>query len=42
MQAADGLHFLVENILSFNRIDKGRWSPRPARVRLEELARGLR
>ncbi|MBF5043349.1 HAMP domain-containing histidine kinase [Aggregicoccus sp. 17bor-14] len=37
VQAADGLHFLVENILSFNRIDKGRWSPRPARVRLEEL-----
>jgi signal transduction histidine kinase len=42
VQAADGLHFLVENILSFNRIDKGRWAPRPARVRLEELAAGLR
>ncbi len=42
IQAADGLHFLVENILSFNRIDKGRWKPRPARVRLEELIGTLR
>jgi two-component system, OmpR family, sensor histidine kinase SenX3 len=42
VQAADGLHFLVENILSFNRIDKGRWAPRPARVRLEELAAPVR
>ncbi len=25
IQATDGLHFLVENILAFNRIDKGRW-----------------
>jgi signal transduction histidine kinase len=24
----DGLHALVENILSFNRVDKGRWQPR--------------
>jgi signal transduction histidine kinase len=42
IQAADGLHFLVENILSFNRIDKGRWKPKPARVRLEELVGMLR
>ncbi len=37
LQTTDGLHFLVENILSFNRIDKGRWAPRRTRVRLDEL-----
>jgi two-component system, OmpR family, sensor histidine kinase SenX3 len=37
LQTTDGLHFLVENILSFNRIDKGRWAPRQSRVRLDEL-----
>ena len=42
VQAADGLHFLVENILSFNRIDKGRWTLRTSRVRLEELVPPLR
>lgn len=42
IQAADGLHFLVENILSFNRIDKGRWSPQLSLVRLEELIGTLR
>ena len=42
IQAADGLHFLVENILSFNRIDKGRWKPKPTRIRLEELVAMLR
>ncbi|AKQ67344.1 Phosphate regulon sensor protein PhoR (SphS) [Myxococcus hansupus] len=42
VQAADGLHFLVENILSFNRIDKGRWTLRTSRVRLEELVPLLR
>jgi two-component system, OmpR family, sensor histidine kinase SenX3 len=42
IQAADGLHFLVENILSFNRIDKGRWVPQFTRVRLEELVGTLR
>ena len=42
VQASDGLHFLVENILSFNRIDKGRWKLRPSRVRLEELVGLLR
>ncbi|MBN1210496.1 MAG: HAMP domain-containing histidine kinase [Myxococcaceae bacterium] len=42
IQATDGLHFLVENILSFNRIDKGRWVPRFTQVRLEELIGALR
>jgi signal transduction histidine kinase len=42
IQASDGLHFLVENLLSFNRIDKGRWVPRLSRVRLEELLAPLR
>ncbi|NBD10771.1 MULTISPECIES: HAMP domain-containing sensor histidine kinase [Corallococcus] len=42
VRAAEGLHFLVENILSFNRIDKGRWALRPARVRLEEAVGTLR
>ncbi|HEY0095523.1 MAG TPA: HAMP domain-containing sensor histidine kinase, partial [Archangium sp.] len=42
IQAADGLHFLVENILSFNRIDKGRWQLKPARVKLDELVGMLR
>jgi signal transduction histidine kinase len=42
IQAADGLHFLVENILSFNRIDKGRWVPQFTQVRLEELVGTLR
>jgi signal transduction histidine kinase len=42
VQAADGLHFLVENILSFNRIDKGRWKLRTSLVRLEELVNPLR
>ncbi|MBZ4415670.1 HAMP domain-containing sensor histidine kinase [Myxococcus sp. RHSTA-1-4] len=42
VQAADGLHFLVENILSFNRIDKGRWKLRTSRVRLEDLMKPLR
>ncbi|HEX8703089.1 MAG TPA: HAMP domain-containing sensor histidine kinase [Myxococcaceae bacterium] len=42
IQAADGLHFLVENILSFNRIDKGRWAAQFTQVRLEELVGSLR
>ncbi|MBJ6765676.1 HAMP domain-containing histidine kinase [Myxococcaceae bacterium JPH2] len=42
VRAADGLHFLVENILSFNRIDKGRWKLQVSRVRLEELVGLLR
>jgi two-component system sensor histidine kinase SenX3 len=42
IQATDGLHFLVENILSFNRIDKGRWVPQFTQVKLEELMGTLR
>ncbi|RKH08649.1 sensor histidine kinase [Corallococcus sp. CA053C] len=42
VRAAEGLHFLVENILSFNRIDKGRWALRTSRVRLEEAVGTLR
>lgn len=42
IQATDGLHFLVENILSFNRIDKGRWVPKFTQVKLEELIGTLR
>ncbi|MCY1034527.1 HAMP domain-containing sensor histidine kinase [Corallococcus sp. BB11-1] len=42
VRAAEGLHFLVENILSFNRIDKGRWALRPTRFRLEEAVGTLR
>ncbi|WNG17886.1 sensor histidine kinase [Cystobacter fuscus] len=38
---ADGLGFLVENLLSFNRIDKGRWVPQLSRVRLDELVATL-
>lgn len=34
----DGLSFLVENILSFNRLSKGRWTPHLERVALDELA----
>ncbi|NMO15263.1 HAMP domain-containing histidine kinase [Pyxidicoccus fallax] len=42
VREADGLGFLVENLLSFNRIDKGRWVPKLAPVRLDELVSGLR
>lgn len=37
----DGLTFLVENILSFNRLDKGRWVIKPRTVRLDELVDDL-
>lgn len=33
----DDLNFLVDNILSFNRLDKGRWRPRRERIALEPL-----
>ncbi len=33
----DDLSFLVENILSFNRLDKGRWQPRRSDVALRPL-----
>ncbi len=38
----DGLSFLVENILSFNRLDKARWRMRGADVPLVELVDFLR
>ncbi len=37
----DGLTFLVENILSFNRLDKGRWVIRPRPVAVDELVEDL-
>jgi signal transduction histidine kinase len=33
----DGLSFLVENILSFNRLSRGRWTPKLERVRLGNI-----
>lgn len=33
----DDLSFLVENLLSFNRLDKGRWKPRRQPTRLQDL-----
>ncbi|ATB50466.1 sensor histidine kinase [Corallococcus macrosporus] len=42
VREADGLGFLVENLLSFNRIDKGRWAPKLEPVRLDELVALLR
>jgi len=38
----DGLSFLVENILSFNRLEHGGWQPRRASVSLRELVGALR
>jgi signal transduction histidine kinase len=33
----DGLSFLVENILSFNRLSRGRWKPKPEDVQLASI-----
>jgi len=33
----DGLSFLVENILSFNRLSRGRWTPQLGAMRLSEV-----
>ena len=38
----DGLSFLVENILSFNRLDKGRWVARVEAVRLADVVASVR
>ncbi|MBK7857240.1 MAG: HAMP domain-containing histidine kinase [Archangiaceae bacterium] len=38
----DGLTALIENILSFNRLDKGRWQPQRANVSLSSLEAVLR
>lgn len=40
--AADGLTFFVENILSFNRLESGRWVPRRERVTFTDLERMIR
>ncbi|MEW6434682.1 MAG: HAMP domain-containing sensor histidine kinase [Myxococcota bacterium] len=37
VQTVDGLTFLVENILSFNRLEQGRWQPRRGPVTLASL-----
>jgi signal transduction histidine kinase len=37
----DGLHALVENILSFNRLDKGRWEPQRSTFPLSALIPAL-
>lgn len=42
VRVADGLHFLVENILSFNQLTKSRWRVEPRVVSLEELINDLR
>ena len=42
VRVADGLHFLVENILSFNQVTKGRWVAEPKVLRLDALVDDLR
>lgn len=38
----DSLSFLVENILSFNRLDKGRWKPHVSDIQLGDLVADLK
>ena len=42
VRAADGMAFLVENILSFNRLDKGRWVARVASTSLDDVLQAAR
>ena len=42
VQEADGLTFLVENILSFNRLAKGAWELRRSHVAVDEILSALR
>ncbi|MEZ4436184.1 MAG: HAMP domain-containing sensor histidine kinase [bacterium] len=42
VREADALGFLVENLLSFNRIDKGRWIARPQPLALRDLVDRVR
>ncbi|MCI0670166.1 MAG: HAMP domain-containing histidine kinase, partial [Myxococcaceae bacterium] len=42
VREVEDLSFLVENILSYNRLEKGRWRPHLTRVRLEEILATLR
>jgi signal transduction histidine kinase len=37
----DGLHFLVENILSYNRLERGGWRPQRTNVSLRALTQKL-
>jgi len=41
LRDVDGMSFLVENILSFNRLERGRWVPRPEPLHLGELVTGV-
>jgi signal transduction histidine kinase len=41
LRDVDGMSFLIENILSFNRIGRGRWQPRPEPLQLGELVTGV-
>lgn len=42
VREVDGLGFLVENLLSFNRVDKGRWVTRPRPMGLAPLVARIR
>lgn len=42
VREVDGLGFLVENLLSFNRVDKGRWVARRRPVALAEIVGRIR
>ncbi|MGK0360625.1 MAG: two-component system sensor histidine kinase SenX3 [Bradymonadia bacterium] len=42
VRAADDMAFLVENILSFNRLDKGRWVARVASTSLNDVLQAAR
>jgi two-component system sensor histidine kinase SenX3 len=41
LRDVDGMSFLVENILSFNRMGRGLWRPRPEPLQLGELVAGM-
>lgn len=41
VKEADRLGALVENILSFQRVERGRWEPKMTRVRIEDLVAAL-
>ncbi len=42
VRVVDGMHFLVENILSFNQVTKGRWVAERKLVRVDDLVDDLR
>jgi len=41
LRDVDGMSFLVENILSFNRMGRGLWQPRPEPLQLGEIVTGV-